>query len=174
MRECILNFLEKNDRKEGEYFYSFVNIKKIHNNNVLDIFKITCNSTFQEVNIFFSDIDNFHTFNFKYENIYYCEYVNNLKFKIKDFENEGILFEFEIIFIFDKYIKDALSLKDSDFNNVLEKKLFINYNSPNGEKIEIIGKLVKAGQLRLYIEDKEKKITEIEKFDINFILVNLI
>ena len=52
--------------------------------------------------------------------------------------------------------------------------MFINYNSPNGEKIEIIGKLVKAGQLRLYIEDKEKKITEIEKFDINFILVNLI
>ena len=48
MRECILNFLEKNDRKEGEYFYSFVNIKKIHNNNVLDIFKITCNSTFKK------------------------------------------------------------------------------------------------------------------------------
>lgn len=105
MRERILNFLEKNNRNEGEYFYSLVNIKKIHNDKVVDIFKITCNSIFQEVNIFFSDTENFHTFTFKYDNIYDCEYDNNLKFKIKDFENEGILFEFEIIFIFDKYIK---------------------------------------------------------------------
>lgn len=174
MRESILNYLKKNNRKEGEYFYSFVNIKKIHKDNVLDNFKLTCNSIFQEVNIFFSDTENFHIFTFKYDNIYDCTYDNNLKFKIKDFENEGILFEFEIIFIFDKYIKDALSVKDLDFNRIVEKKLFINYNSTNAEKVEIIGKLFKAGRLRLYIENKDRNIIEIEKFDINFILVDII
>lgn len=61
-----------------------------------------------------------------------------------------------------------------DFNRIVEKKLFINYNSTNGGKVEIIGKLVKAGRLRLHIENKDKNIIEIEKFDINFILVDII
>jgi ribosome maturation factor RimP len=83
-------------------------------------------------------------------------------------------FEFDFLFIFNKYILDPFSVKKADFGTVVGKELYVVYSTSwYDDKKEMEGVLTRVGDLRIYIDDINNQKQEIEIFDLAYFFARL-
>lgn len=178
MKNCIHYFLQKNSLNFNSYFncYCLVTRKEKEKDKIVYSEKMPLKCIFQEESVFFKRLNtnSVREYNFRYEQITQCSNHESLKFIVKDFYFDNNYFEFEFIFVFEKYILDPLSIKKENFEAIINKSIYIDHSiSWYGERKESEGKLHRVGDLRIKIEKQNGHIEEIDIFDINYFFVRL-
>lgn len=175
MKDCIQKFLNSNNSKFNEYFNCYCLITRIKGKTVEYSRKNPFKIIFNDESITFIGINTSGPceYHFEYMHINNCSVENNrLKLSVRDFYFLDTNFEFEFLFVFNKYILDAFSVKKEDLEAVVEKKVFVDYSkSWFDERKESQGILKRVGDLRISIEEENKSKQEVEIFDINFFFV---
>lgn len=177
MKYNITQFFKKNNLEFEKYFNCYCAITKKHENITEITKKSPYKIIFQNESVVFLRINSPYPkeYHFGYEHIIEQSFENNiLKLIVKDFHYKEMYFEFEFLFVFDKYLLDPFSIKKEDLQSLLEKHIYIDYSeSWYDERKEIKGILKRVGDLRIGLEDMNNQMQEVEIFDINYFFAKL-
>ncbi|MBD3903029.1 hypothetical protein NAL32_08385 [Chryseobacterium sp. Ch-15] len=176
MQHTISEFLRKNKLKIDQDFNCLCSVTKKHNSTEQEDkspFKII----FKEKSIVLLRINTPHPkeYHFGYEHVVnHSLERDKLKLTVKDWYYDNMYFEFDFLFIFNKYILDPFSVKKTDFETVIGKELYVVYSTSwYDEKKEMEGTLTRVGDLRIYIDDIENQKQEVEIFDLAYFFARL-
>ena len=168
--------MRRNNLKIDQDFNCFCSVIKKHD-SIKQVEKSPFRIIFQEKSVVLLRINapKPKEYRFGYEHIIdHSLHGNKLRLSVKDWFYDNMYFEFDFLFIFNKYILDPFSVKKADFETVVGKELYVVYSTSwYDDKKEMEGVLTRVGDLRIYIDDINNQKQEIEIFDLAYFFARL-